>query len=99
MYEAEPSPKELLSAYLSNGIYLMCTLVPWTEAIRFYPKDILGGAEDREESHNTRSSVLFAYPYDMRGHATGETISRSRLTTHGWPTIPFSPSPLKRPDA
>ena len=68
MYEAEPSPKELLSAYLSNGIYLMCTLVPWTEAIRFYPKDILGGAEDREESHNTRSSVLSAYPYEGTCH-------------------------------
>lgn len=56
-------PKES-SAYigmLSEQQPVVVTYLPWTEGLREYKKLHLGGVSDREEGHNSRTSLIFAY--------------------------------------
>lgn len=43
----------------TNGKEIVVRALPWTEALNYYPKNVLGGIADRQESHNTQSRVLF----------------------------------------
>lgn len=62
----EPKPLEYKApfflAYVASGIPLIVTLVYWEEAVELYPEDMLGGKEDRQESHNQDTCVVFVYP-------------------------------------
>ena len=62
--EEEPlEPGEpLYLARLTDETALVTTLVPWQDAVGFYDEDLLGGREDREESHNGDTSAVFVYP-------------------------------------
>lgn len=51
----------LFLANLGQGYSLVTTYVPWEDAIGFYDKGILGGREDRKESHNQDTSLIFLY--------------------------------------
>lgn len=56
-------PKES-SAYigvLSNQQPVVVTYVSWVEGLKEYNKLNLGGVSDREEGHNSRTSLIFAY--------------------------------------
>lgn len=52
----------LFMARLTNEVSLIGTLVPWEQAVELYDADMLGGKQDREESHNGYTSAIFAYP-------------------------------------
>ncbi len=52
------------SAYvgiLSNRHPIVVTYLSWTKALSYYDKDVLGGKKDREEGHNSKTSVIFLY--------------------------------------
>lgn len=52
------------SAYigiLTNNQPVVVTYVPWVEGLKEYKKLTLGGAADRENGHNSRTSLIFAY--------------------------------------
>lgn len=56
-------PKES-SAYigmLANQQPVVVTYLPWTEGLKEYKKLNLGGVSDREEGHNSRTSLIFVY--------------------------------------
>ena len=40
---------------------IVATSKKWINALKYYPKDILGGIEDREDSHNSKTNILFLY--------------------------------------
>ncbi|SHO51112.1 DUF4026 domain-containing protein [Anaerocolumna xylanovorans] len=64
LLEAEEPIKEkepLYLARLSEDIYMIITLIPWAEALKEYDEDILGGKNDRKESHNGYTSAIFVY--------------------------------------
>lgn len=44
-----------------NEMPIVVTYVPWTEALEEYNAFDLGGYRDRENGHNSRTSVIFAY--------------------------------------
>ena len=44
-----------------NGEPIVATSKKWINALKYYPKDILGGIEDRKESHNSKTNILFLY--------------------------------------
>ncbi|MDE7252561.1 MAG: DUF4026 domain-containing protein [Acetatifactor sp.] len=46
---------------LTNGYPVVATCVSWTEGIKEYKKLLLGGVEDRKDSHNSRTSPIFVY--------------------------------------
>lgn len=46
---------------LENGFPIVATSVSWTKGIKEYKKLDLGGLKDRENSHNTRSNIIFLY--------------------------------------
>lgn len=46
---------------LTNGQPIVATCVPWTAAIKEYKKLILGGANDRQNGHNSKTSPIFLY--------------------------------------
>ncbi len=46
---------------LDDGTKLTTTLVPWTEAVKKYPTDLLGCVKDRLRGQNTLSGVIFVY--------------------------------------
>lgn len=48
-------------ARVTEQIPLIATLVDWEEAVAHYPDDMLGGRNDREESHNENTCGLFVY--------------------------------------
>ncbi|MBR7147582.1 MAG: DUF4026 domain-containing protein, partial [Firmicutes bacterium] len=56
--EGEP----LYLARLSQEIHLVTTHINWKHAVNYFDETMLGGACDREESHNGNTSVIFAYP-------------------------------------
>ncbi|MBP3413861.1 MAG: DUF4026 domain-containing protein [Clostridia bacterium] len=56
------SKEPLFVGDLNDNVTLVCTTVPWNEALCGFDKDVLGGINDRGDSHNTRSSVIFVYP-------------------------------------
>lgn len=51
----------LYLARLTAEIPLIVTIVPWQEAVEHYDDDMLGGSDDREESHNQNTSAIFTY--------------------------------------
>lgn len=63
----EPLEKKepLYLARLSEDISVVTTMVDWHEAVKLYPADMLGGEDDRKESHNENTCAIFVYPtYD-----------------------------------
>ena len=40
---------------------IVATSKKWINALKYYPKDILGGIEDRKDSHNSKTNILFFY--------------------------------------
>jgi hypothetical protein len=44
-----------------DGEPIVATSKKWINALKYYPKDILGGIEDRKESHNSKTNILFLY--------------------------------------
>ena len=44
-----------------DGEPIVATSKKWINALKYYPKDILGGIEDREDSHNSKTNILFLY--------------------------------------
>ena len=59
--EFEPRKSSAFLGYLSNNQPIVTTYVPWIEGLKEYPKLELGGARDRKEAHNTRTSLIFLY--------------------------------------
>lgn len=48
-------------ARLTEDIDVVTTFIDWKDALKFMPKNILGGEEDRKEGHNEDTCVVFAY--------------------------------------
>lgn len=46
---------------LINGYPVVVTCIPWMDGILEYKKLKLGGAEDRKNGHNSKTSVIFLY--------------------------------------
>lgn len=46
---------------LINGYPVVVTCAPWTEGILEYKKAKLGNIKDRENGHNTKTSIVFLY--------------------------------------
>ena len=44
-----------------DGEPIVATSKKWINALKYYLKDILGGIEDREDSHNSKTNILFLY--------------------------------------
>lgn len=44
-----------------DGQPIVATSKPWVEGLSYYPKDILGGFEDRIISHNSKTNLIFMY--------------------------------------
>lgn len=52
------------SAYIGallNGQPIVVTYLPWTEGLSEYKEITLGGIEDRQDGHNSRTSIIFLY--------------------------------------
>ncbi len=61
-FEEPLLPKEpLYLARLAENIPFVATLVEWQEAIELYPRELLGGKDDRKESHNENTCAVFVY--------------------------------------
>ena len=61
LYQNEAIDDYMFLGEFVDGNMIVATTLPWNEAVCKYPKDILGGAADRECSHNTNSRVIFLY--------------------------------------
>ncbi len=59
--ETNPRNKSAYIGVLINREPILATCISWTEALKYYKKIKLGNKEDRKESHNTYSSVIFVY--------------------------------------
>lgn len=46
---------------LESGEPIVVTYLPWTEGLKEYPVNVLGGISDREDGHNSRTGLVFAY--------------------------------------
>lgn len=44
-----------------DGNPIVATSKKWINSLKYYPKDILGGIEDRKDSHNSKTNILFLY--------------------------------------
>lgn len=63
-YLIEKKKKFNNSAYigmLSNRQPVVVTYLPWTKGLREYRKLSLGSSEDRENGHNSKTSIIFMY--------------------------------------
>lgn len=60
--EKSPQPGEgYWMGWFENNVPIVATYVSWTKGLKEYPRDILGGIDDRRESHNTHSALVFLY--------------------------------------
>ncbi len=65
LLELEKTPdcgEPFFLAYLDQNTPLVVTLIDWEEAVDCYPPDMLGGRNDRKESHNQDTCGVFVYP-------------------------------------
>ncbi len=55
---------------IGDEIPVVVTAVPWTEGLQEYSHGCMGGASDRENGHNSKTSLVFAYkgPQDQEKH-------------------------------
>lgn len=60
--EIPPFGSPCFLAYVAEGMPLVVTLIDWEEAVELYPAEMLGGKNDRQESHNRDTCVVFVYP-------------------------------------
>ncbi len=44
-----------------DGEPILVSSRKWTEGLRYYPETILGGLDDRRESHNSKTNIIFLY--------------------------------------
>ena len=51
----------LVLGQLNNGAPIVATYLPWPEGIRHYNNTGLGTLEDRKDSHNAETSLIFFY--------------------------------------
>ena len=70
-----------------NGEPIVATSKKWINALKYYPKDILGGIEDRKESHNSKTNILFLY-------GSEEDFNKNRLRKPSEFTKKLSNNPL-----
>lgn len=56
-----PGESSAFIGILTNEQPVVVTYLPWIEGLKEYKNSILGGAADREESHNSRTGLVFAY--------------------------------------
>lgn len=56
-----PYYKMFRLGYFYNNNPIVVTCAPWNEVIKDYKNLTLGNPEDRKESHNARTSVIFLY--------------------------------------
>ena len=64
LLEMEDVPNDgepMYLAMVTDQIPLFVTLVDWEEAVEHYPEDMLGGRNDRMESHNEDTSCIFIF--------------------------------------
>ena len=62
----EDDGNEIGEETINMGVFyddepIVATSKKWINALKYYPKDILGGIEDREDSHNSKTNILFLY--------------------------------------
>lgn len=57
----EPRYNGAYIGHLINGYPVVATCVSWTEGILEYRKLHQGGIKDRQDGHNTKSSIIFLY--------------------------------------
>ena len=71
--EDDPGEDVYYLGRLSDGTPIVAATVPWEEGIWEYGRLELGGMRDRENGHNTRSSLIFMF--------TSEENEKNRLYT------------------
>lgn len=60
-YENEKDEESLFIGLIGDNIPIVVTYVPWTDGIFEYNNLTLGGLADRENGHNSKSSLIFVY--------------------------------------
>lgn len=64
MINKQTSPDDTEGFYigkLTGDMPLVVTTRPWTEGLKYYKNLKLGGLNDRENGHNTKTSLIFIY--------------------------------------
>lgn len=61
IYENKEIGNYIFIGEFLDGEPIVVTSLPWNKGISKYPAGVFGGANDRVESHNTNSSLLFLY--------------------------------------
>ncbi len=57
-----PQPLEsVVLGMFEDRTPILATYIPWTKGLDEYPRKILGGLDDRKNSHNTHSAFIFLY--------------------------------------
>lgn len=62
----EDDGNEIGEETINMGVFyddkpIVATSKKWINSLKYYPKDILGGIEDRKDSHNSKTNILFLY--------------------------------------
>mgnify|MGYP000257048256 FL=1 len=78
-----PTKENLHFGWLDNHQPIMITWVSWEEGLKSYKKNILGGAEDRDEAHNQNTSIIFIYhsekAYEKQKYSLITSIKESAM--------------------
>ena len=60
-YEEGGNKEVLEIGRFYDGEPILVSSRKWTEGLRYYPETILGGLDDRRESHNSKTNIIFLY--------------------------------------
>lgn len=61
LYQNKAVEDYIFLGEFEDGGEIVAVTLPWNEAIVKYPDNILGGPDDRVDSHNTNSKVIFLF--------------------------------------
>lgn len=70
-----------------DGEPIVATSKKWINSLKYYPKDIFGGIEDRKDSHNSKTNILFLY-------GSEEDFNKKRLRKPSEFTEKFENNPI-----
>ncbi|HBA37543.1 MAG TPA: DUF4026 domain-containing protein [Firmicutes bacterium] len=59
--KTDPRGKGSYIGRLINGYPVVVTCIPWIEGLKEYKRIDLGGPKDRQEGHNSQTSIVFLY--------------------------------------
>ena len=78
---------QYIIGFINENDLLVVSLLPWTEGLKYYNNKDMGGIKDRENEHNSKTSIIFTYANEE--DIESNKISKLEMYDNKWGMEPI----------